>query len=49
MDIKRGQQIKWKTANGVRSGVVIDEWDGYYLVKVESDKYVIVNEKSIVI
>ena len=48
MEVRRGERISWKAVNGIRSGVVIDEWDGYYLVDLDNGKYTTVNSKSII-
>ena len=47
--MKKGDRITWKTLNGTCSGVIVDEDESGFLVKLDNGKYLIVNSKSITI
>lgn len=45
----KGDRITWKTLNGTCSGVIVDEDEFGFLVKLDNGKYLIINSKSITI
>ena len=45
----KGDRITWKTLNGTCSGVIVDEDESYFLIKLDNGKYLIINSKSITI
>lgn len=47
MGLAIGDRVTWETVNGPRSGIVEDKRTLGYLVRLDSGKCVIVNEKSI--
>ena len=47
--MEKGDRITWKTLNGTCSGVIVDEDELGYLVKLDNGKYLIINSKTITI
>lgn len=43
-----GERISWRTLNGTMSGVIEDEQELGYLVRLDNGKYVIVDSKSMI-
>ena len=47
--MKPGDKISWNGVNRVISGIIVREFSpGQWLVRLDNEKHVIVNEKSII-
>lgn len=44
----RGEEVSWKTLNGIRSGIIEGEHEKGYIVRLSNGKMVIVHPKSFI-